>query len=203
VVSVDVAHQKQLLAAFERVERLIAKCEAQQRSQGGPSALIVLKVPNVPPGRDRVRFSRRNGPFGQVLDNTLPNGVAAVGWKADELLDFLRPHLAELRGAANPTLLNRDEYPSVPAWLAVCPICRSEVFIDEIDEWEQLGDGTWIAVETGVKVTCITEPEIDHAEWENWNREHFSMPYVDWLPICESVSAWLRLFYRIRTDEEK
>lgn len=83
----------------------------------------------------------------------------------------------------------------IPASVAVCPICGSEVVV-EIEAWEQNDDGSWQAGESGTYCNCITEPDMDGDEWEDWFRGHWSMPYVDWLPVDEKVKAWLDRHYR-------
>ena len=89
----------------------------------------------------------------------------------------------------------------VPVEIAICPICGAEIVLD-IDEWEEDDNGQWMAFETGVHCTCITEPDIDSPEelkqFQGFYREHFQMPYVDWLPVDMKVHKWLGENYRFK-----
>ena len=82
-----------------------------------------------------------------------------------------------------------------------CPICDAALDM-EIDEWEQNDDGTWQASECGVHCNCTTEPDIDSDEWKDWHRGHWSMPYVDWLPVDAKVYRWLSRHYRFAVETE-
>lgn len=90
-----------------------------------------------------------------------------------------------------------DAIIKIPPEIAVCPICGAEVIIEEIDEWEQEDDGTWSAGETGVRLNCVTQPAFeDEDASDDFMASHWSMPYVDWLPISVRVIEWLRQNYR-------
>lgn len=75
----------------------------------------------------------------------------------------------------------------VPRTIAVCPICGAKIVIEEIQEWE---------CETGlplsISLECVTEPDIESARWPEWHQGHWSMPYVDWLPLELPVLHWLQ-----------
>lgn len=89
-----------------------------------------------------------------------------------------------------------DAVITVPPEVAKCPICGAEVVL-EIDSWQQEDDGTWSAEESGVHVDCVREPDdIESDEWEDFDRSHWSMPYVNWLPIQGKVYRWLLQNYR-------
>lgn len=77
-----------------------------------------------------------------------------------------------------------------------CPICGAKVVIDDMDEREQNDDGTWQVSECGLHITCETEPEIEDDAFDDWLNVHFSMPYVDWMPLEERVRAWINSHYR-------
>ena len=89
-----------------------------------------------------------------------------------------------------------DEIIKIPASVAVCPICGAEAVIEDMDEWEQEDDGSWSVSEGGLHLSCITEPDIDSREWRGWFSCHFSMPYVDWLPLQIKIHKWLNANYR-------
>lgn len=93
--------------------------------------------------------------------------------------------------------MTRDEFDKllplkVPGVIAKCPICGDVLFIDGVDEWVDEGgqmrlDPEW----QDVSVNCATEPDIDSEDWEDWMSGHWSMPYVDWMPISKRVTEWL------------
>lgn len=89
----------------------------------------------------------------------------------------------------------RDQPPEVPDSIAVCPICGGSVVIDDIDEWTEDEQGEY-PTDTGLHINCKTEPDIDGQAWEDWFYSHWSMPYVDWLPLYPKVLKWLVENYR-------
>jgi hypothetical protein len=79
----------------------------------------------------------------------------------------------------------------VPREVAVCPICEADIVVGEVTEWEcESGAAVTISVD------CTTEPDIDGDEWEGWFSHHWSMPYVDWLPVENRVLEWFRQNFR-------
>jgi hypothetical protein len=99
------------------------------------------------------------------------------------------------------TFLDHDKVPDIPLDVAKCPICGAQIVL-EIDAWEQLDDGTWAAAEDGTHVSCTMEPDIDDDGWEDWFNGHYSMPYVDWMPVDTRVYKWLLTNYRFREIEQ-
>lgn len=85
--------------------------------------------------------------------------------------------------------LNEIEARTIPQALAICPICGKGLWIESIDEASEEG-GRLIPQQ--VTVTCETEPNIDSREWNDWHREHFAAPYIDWLPVADRVLKWLQ-----------
>lgn len=75
-----------------------------------------------------------------------------------------------------------------------CPICDSAIFVEEVEEWIEEETGSWKA-ET-VKIDCVTFPGYDdvHA-FHEYMRSHWSMPYVDWLPLEKAVTEWVNQHY--------
>lgn len=98
-------------------------------------------------------------------------------------------------------LIDRDAPIEVPASVAICPICGAEVIIEDIDEWEEDSNGHWRVTESGLHLTCVTEPDIDSDEWWGWFDDHWSMPYVDWFPLRAKVWKWLDAHYRFTLGE--
>lgn len=94
------------------------------------------------------------------------------------------------RETAKRTLLTVDDLAGVqlPDW-CVCPICGAEVVLEEVTGWEQRPDGTWRA--SKIHIQCSTEPSIYSVMWGMWYVSHWSMPYVDWLPLTERLICWL------------
>lgn len=77
-----------------------------------------------------------------------------------------------------------------------CPICGAKVVVEDVDEWIEAADGLRMVSESGVHLTCETEPDIDADEWEDWHNGHFSMPYVDWLPLQDRAVDYINSHYR-------
>ena len=96
-------------------------------------------------------------------------------------------------------ILKCDAIIEIPKEIAVCPMCDGKLYAD-FDSWEQDDDGTWYA--TNVHTECENEPDIDSDDWEEWHNWHYSMPYVDWLPVDERVEAWMKERYRFDMGEE-
>ena len=79
----------------------------------------------------------------------------------------------------------------IPEVVGQCPICGAPIVIEGIGECELGDDGRWQPSE--VSITCSTGPDVDAPEWQEWLDHHFSMPYVDWLPLTGRVLRWLQL----------
>lgn len=79
----------------------------------------------------------------------------------------------------------------VPRDVKICPICDAAIVIDEVREWEY-ESGKPISI----SVDCTTQPDIDSKEWPSWFCEHWSMPYVDWLPVEMRVLEWFEKHYK-------
>lgn len=80
---------------------------------------------------------------------------------------------------------------SVPSNVAMCPICGAPIVVADITEWE-----SETGKPVGISVECTTEPDIDSDEWEDWHKGHYSMPYVDWLPVENRVLTWFQAQYK-------
>lgn len=84
------------------------------------------------------------------------------------------------------------EHPEcIPKSVGTCPICGAPIVIESIDACDLGDDGRWQPSEANI--TCSTEPDIDAPDWREWFNGHFSMPYVDWLPLSVRVLKWLQL----------
>jgi len=98
--------------------------------------------------------------------------------------------------------------PTVPTEIAKCGYCHAQVYITEIDEMSEDENGDWIV--ENVKIECTNEPEPREGEtdddYENrlteWWISHSDMPYVNILPVEETVKEWLNENYRF-VDGEK
>ena len=86
----------------------------------------------------------------------------------------------------------------IPRKVAVCPICDADLIIEDIDEWET---ETGKATEGGLHFSCSKEPEFDEDDCEDFGKGHYSMPYVDWLPLAPIVLNWFNKGYRIESGE--
>lgn len=94
-------------------------------------------------------------------------------------------------------ILKTDTALEIPAEVAVCPICSGELYA-QFDAWVEDG-GQWKASE--VHLDCENEPDIDSEDWPSWHAGHYSMPYVDWLPICYIVLEWVNKNYSFDLDD--
>lgn len=75
-----------------------------------------------------------------------------------------------------------------------CPICGAAIQVDEVSEWEKDDSGEWKA--ECVKIDCVTFPGYDdRGKFDDYMRSHWSMPYVDWLPIELEVTEWVNENY--------
>ena len=89
-------------------------------------------------------------------------------------------------------MLKTDAVIEVPKEIAVCPICGGKLTVG-CDGWIELDDG-WAA--DSLSIDCETEPDIDGNDWDDWFRGHYSMPYIDWLPVEYHILRWLNENYR-------
>ncbi len=83
---------------------------------------------------------------------------------------------------------------TVPANIAVCPICGDRIMIDEIEDWSEKGIGEQLVIDehTTVSVDCVSAPDIDDDEFDDFMARHWQSPYADWMPVQAVVTKWLR-----------
>lgn len=75
-----------------------------------------------------------------------------------------------------------------------CPICDAAIYIEEVDAWQEDDNGEIKA--EAVKIDCVTFPGFDdHDAFENYMSGHYSMPYVDWMPLEHRITAWVNARY--------
>lgn len=80
-----------------------------------------------------------------------------------------------------------------------CPICDAAIQVEEVSEWEEDESGDWKA--QAVKIDCVTFPGFDdHDAFENYMSDHYSMPYVDWMPLEKRVTKWANERYSWNLD---
>ena len=76
-----------------------------------------------------------------------------------------------------------------------CPICGAAIYVEDVDAWEEDGSGEWKA--EAVKIDCTTFPGFEDEEaFSDYMRGHWSMPYVDWLPLERIVTEWVNSNYK-------
>jgi hypothetical protein len=86
-----------------------------------------------------------------------------------------------------------DDFPmEIPKDVAVCPKCGKGLIFEDVYEWYD--DGT--IDNTGFSFTCSTEPAIDTDAWWGFHHSHWATPYVDWLPLTDTVCRWFNENYR-------
>ena len=91
--------------------------------------------------------------------------------------------------------LDPHKWYEFPADVACCPICGAPVLVGDFDEWET---ETGAVTECGFHIDCKNEPDEDDEEYDDWFNGHWSMPYVDWLPLQTRLYEWFTARYRLR-----
>lgn len=84
---------------------------------------------------------------------------------------------------------------SVPESVSKCPICGAQIVI-EFDEWEEVEASLYTASESGIHPNCITEPDIDSGDWQEWFNNHWRTPYIDWLHVEAKLLSWVNNNFR-------
>ncbi len=74
-----------------------------------------------------------------------------------------------------------------------CPICGAAIQVEEVAEWFKDDDDNWKA--EAVKIDCATFPGYESEDFHSWQRGHWSMPYVDWMPLEKRVTDWVNARY--------
>jgi len=97
----------------------------------------------------------------------------------------------------NKLVVPSDTVFRVPESVAVCPICGSTLWA-QCDGWNggwsATDDGLWVA--DSIDIDCEMEPDITDPDWHEWFDGHYSMPYVDWLPVDQVVRRWINRNFR-------
>ncbi len=97
------------------------------------------------------------------------------------------------------TFLTSKDLPLVITEKAFCcPDCGGRLVVEDIDEWETEGGRV---TESGFHINCEAEPDIGSDKWEDWDQQHWSHPYGDWLPLESRVYEWFDRRYRYSPDE--
>lgn len=91
--------------------------------------------------------------------------------------------------------LDPHKWYEFPHNVAVCPKCGAGVVVGDFDEWET---ETGRVTETGFHIDCISEPDEDDPDYDDWFNWHWSMPYVDWLPLEVDLYQWFDARFRLR-----
>lgn len=94
-------------------------------------------------------------------------------------------------------LSKSDILPEIPVDLAVCPICSEPLVIECIDEWHT---DTGRVTESGLHITCSTEPSFESGDFDEWIDWHYSTPYIDWLPVKAKVYRWFDRRFRLSKE---
>lgn len=97
--------------------------------------------------------------------------------------------------------ISNDTIIKIPREVVFCPICKADVGVD-ITEWTKDYDGTWYASEGGIDVGCVEEPDVDDKAFNVFFNWHYSTPYIDWLPVQQTVFRWLYQKYRFQVEEQ-
>jgi hypothetical protein len=81
-----------------------------------------------------------------------------------------------------------DDQTPVPSEVAVCPYCDAPLEVSAYS-WTEEG-GRWLP--DGFMSFCMSEPDVDLDEWDDWWDVHRVMPYVYQLPVDEKIREWMR-----------
>ncbi len=70
----------------------------------------------------------------------------------------------------------------IPVNVAVCPECGAPIVADVFEVTSEDGETNWHLEHngSGLHIQCSKE-----------DKDHYKMPYVDWLPIDDVVISWL------------
>jgi len=79
----------------------------------------------------------------------------------------------------------------------LCPYCNSDIVV-KAEGWTQDDNGFWFA--DTLDVNCISEPDIDHPDYEDFINSHTYQPYEYWHPIVEKIKSFLYKNYRFTVD---
>lgn len=90
--------------------------------------------------------------------------------------------------------LDPHKWYEFPPEVAKCPICGDAVIVGDFDEWES---ETGRVTECGFHIDCKSEPDEDDPAYDDWFYSHWSMPYVDWLPLEVRLYKWFDQRYRL------
>lgn len=94
-------------------------------------------------------------------------------------------------------IIDSGRFIDIPPDVAKCPKCGAAIYICEIDHWEA---ETGRIDEEGFFMDCETEPDFDSDEYDEWDKWHWSTPYIDWLPLRPVVYQWLDKNYRVAVE---
>lgn len=67
-----------------------------------------------------------------------------------------------------------------------CPICGKQVFA-MCQSWNPDTSEPHT-----IEIECESEPDVIKKGWKAWYREHYRMPYVDWLPYQQRALAFVK-----------
>jgi hypothetical protein len=87
----------------------------------------------------------------------------------------------------------------IPLSVARCPACDKQIVIDDVEEFEYDDSGFMIIGECGLRLTCISEPDMDTSpiKWDKWFRQHYpNHLHSLWIPLDDYVRKWLNDNYQ-------
>jgi hypothetical protein len=94
--------------------------------------------------------------------------------------------------------LDPDAVLEIPKRVATCPICGGKLYA-HFEAWEATGKSSrWRCEEA--KLDCESEPDICDPDYMDWLNGHYSMPYVDWLPLETELTRWVNRRYWFALD---
>ena len=77
---------------------------------------------------------------------------------------------------------------AIPPEVAICPICAARIEVFGVDD--TLDSGV-VGEDSSPYIGCVSEPDIESPDFNDHMLGHYSMPYVDWMPVQAVVLRWL------------
>lgn len=79
-----------------------------------------------------------------------------------------------------------------------CPYCGGDLIYRIDGGYEDTENpGLWIPE---VSSECVTSPDLDSDEFDEWLEAHSVMPYVHQLPVDQRIQKQIALEYRVADD---
>lgn len=78
-----------------------------------------------------------------------------------------------------------------------CPYCGADLR-GKATAWEKRSNHTWQATE--IEMDCVTMPDFESDEYDEWIKVHTNMPYVYWHPVISDILCHIQLYYSFNIE---